>query len=291
MVKCSRCESAAVTGKYTATSNMALKNDKNKDWVVRGTTIQTCNECTSPKSRKNFETMPVFTRFEPKILNDLLGLYVDNPKKYNVMLNNVNHSDKKRYDVLIELKKPDDGGKRSIVVEIDEKQHYDTPKQFEADRLKEANYFIQKERYNKASHLRVRVSEDSKDACIEKNKRKCVLKDEKKYFSNLEKTKNYIKSALGEKPANITKAYIDYSKNESIKPYEYKTFSDVKEAKKVTKSVNNITKTMKNVKIEEVKAPKVQRNAATKPKVDKSLCKVCGRPATFAPGKCGYHKN
>jgi hypothetical protein len=227
--KCVRCNKAEVTNKYPCASNWPTKKEP-----VKGENkekIQTCNGCTSPKSRLRLHEKNAFSRYEHQFLNLIVKDYVKN-ENYTVMLNLRNESDSTRYDALIETIGTEAKSKNSIMIEIDELGHYTTPEYFEKDRKKEKNYFTQRKNYNKTSFIHIRVGENLPGACVSKNSENCSVNNQKLFDKNMKNVDKFIKKSLGDSKITIKNAYIDFSTDEDVKDYPFK---NIEQSKKYTK--------------------------------------------------------
>lgn len=234
--KCARCDKAQVTSKYISKSNWPTKKEPVKGQVKDK--IETCNGCTSPLSRIFLHEQNVFKRYEHQFLNLVIKDYVKS-EKYTVMLNLKNDSDSTRYDALIETISTESKSKNSIMIEIDELGHYNTPSYFQKDRKKEKNYFDQRKTFNKTSFIHIRVGENLPGTCVSKSKEKCITINKKLFDKNMKRVYKFINQSLSNSKVKIKTAYIDFSIDKDITNYPFKT---IQESKQYTKSRNTKTK-------------------------------------------------
>jgi len=233
---CDRCVSdiKCVTPQYPAKSDNPI-NKKCRERLGIDTnsalteTIQTCNKHTSPTSRQILHQRNVFTRYEFQFFNVLLS---ELPVDYTVHLNEVNEKTDtctlaSRYDALI-FNRTKLRESYAINIELDEEQHYNKPKQFEEDRIKEACFM---EKYGniikKLYIFRIRVGEDKPTTCVEKYNKKSIVKIRAQFDENMRRCIEHIRKALLGHKVN-PHAYIDFSENKKVSEYPFKDFEDVK---------------------------------------------------------------
>jgi hypothetical protein len=236
MSYCDRCVSdiKCVTPQYPATSINPI-NKKCRERLGIDTnsalteTIQTCNKHTSPTSRQILHQRNVFTRYEFQFFNVLLS---ELPVDYTVHLNEVNEKTDtctlaSRYDALI-FNRTKLRESYAINIELDEEQHYNKPKQFEEDRIKEACFM---EKYGniikKLYIFRIRVGEDKPTTCVEKYNKKSIVKIRAQFDENMKRCIEHVRKALLGHKVN-PHAYIDFSENKKVSEYPFKDFEDVK---------------------------------------------------------------
>ena len=233
---CDRCVSdiKCVTPQYPAKSDNPI-NKKCRERLGIDTnsalteTIQTCNKHTSPTSRQILHQRNVFTRYEFQFFNVLLS---ELPVDYTVHLNEVNEKTDtctlaSRYDALI-FNRTKLRESYAINIELDEEQHYNKPKQFEEDRIKEACFM---EKYGniikKLYIFRIRVGEDKPTTCVEKYNKKSTVKIRAQFDENMKRCIEHVRKALLGHKVN-PHAYIDFSENKKVSEYPFKDFEDVK---------------------------------------------------------------
>jgi hypothetical protein len=227
MGTCSRCTSKSVTPIYPAKSDLKITDLFAKKAKISNPLlgafekkIETCNGCTSPESRIILHNKNVFKRYEFQFLNLILMDY-SSDNHYNIELNKVNKSDNKRYDAWISHTNKDIEHPTILNIEVDEFGHYTNKNYFKEDREKEKNFFKVNSK-NKAYILRIRIGEKNKSSCISKDKT-CKVKNPKLFDKNMKRTREYMKNIFKNSKKLYKIAYIDFSKDENVKEYPYKT--------------------------------------------------------------------
>jgi hypothetical protein len=140
---------------------------------------------------------------------------------YNIELNKVNKSDNKRYDAWISYTNKDIEHPTILNIEVDEFGHYTNKNYFKEDREKEKNFFKVNSK-NKAYILRIRIGEKDKTPCVSKDKT-CKVINTPLFDKNMKRTREYMKNIFKNSKKLYKIAYIDFSKDENIKEYPYKT--------------------------------------------------------------------
>jgi hypothetical protein len=225
MNSCYRCDKTCVTPQYVCRSDYpvtekARKTLKIKTDVtsVRDKKIQTCNICTSPDSRVALHDKNLFTRYETQFINKILiGL----PMGIITEANTVNN-DKTRYDLLLSNGKTEKEADTVLLIEIDEKQHFDQ-KGWIDGKLREA-VFKKKYGISKKFIIRIRVSEDGKlddgeksKACVGKSGKNVCVVNTSLFDKNLKIVKDYISQVFSKKKPKISESYINFSDNFGLK--------------------------------------------------------------------------
>ena len=316
MSECSRCPGddpkKSVTGIYKANTTLPVSLDfaisnkiKNRIDGAKNKKIQTCNICTSPKSRTELHEKNVFKRYEFQFLNLIIKDVLENHGDADILMNKTNISDNKQYDTLITKRRKEDvkdSNKIALNIEVDESSHYTKPDYFTRDRAKEENFFkVREEKNGKAYIIRVRVGENFNTACVKKEGvRKdgvCSVTDSIKFEKNMKLVQKYVDDALNGRKMD-KHVYINFADNNGIIKYPYANFTSAHEsALKSTKSLpnlptnptkpvkpakdmlNDLTKAMSNFKIDEPSRKRVECSR-----------KNCKEKTTSVGGKCKKHR-
>jgi len=248
MSYCDRCVDniKCVTPRYVALTDSPIsKNGKTRLRIntdsAKARIIQTCNKHTSPKSREILHQDNVFKRYEHQFLNLLLKNVSE--YGYTIHLNEVNKgigscTKETRYDALV-FNRTRMNVSYAINIELDEQQHYNTSKQFEADRIKE-KCFIQKygNMLKKIYIFRVRVGENKSTSCVGKNNNNtCKVTNKARFDRNMILSRNHIANAL-QGASNNHHAYIDFSNDTGVSTYKYKQYTDITGRRAVKKDDN-----------------------------------------------------
>jgi hypothetical protein len=212
--KCSRCLKKSVSKKYISTTgpNISVKNNPKL-----GEDIQTCNLCTSPLTRKKFDNGNSFDRFETHLLNIIL-LEIQKNKNIKYISANLVNPDTTRYDLHLADTPDKNDATKSLLVEIDEAQHFDLAGKYDGE-IREQIFF---RKYNGPGVLRIRVAEDGKlddgSKCtpvLTKSGGYVCISNEKRYRSNIKKITDYIAKFF--KTGGLKIAYINIADDIGIR--------------------------------------------------------------------------
>jgi hypothetical protein len=238
MTKCVRCDKTSIVNHIAKSEWANIKtgtHDKKKD-------INTCIECISPKSRVTVSDK--FKRYEYAFLNSIYHFLDEKMPRITKETNTVN-KDKTRYDLLLSDGKTEKEAKFVILVEIDEKQHFNKPGFIDGQMRED----IFKNKYGKAKKfiLRIRVSEDGKldngevcSSCININSSKLVtISNKNRYNKNMKTVTDHITSVFSLKKPKILHAYINFSDDIGIRDF---TKIDIKISGIMKKDMDKVKK-------------------------------------------------
>lgn len=204
---CVRCNKRSVSKTYTSTTTPV------------GEKIETCNLCTSPKSRKILDITKGFDRFEPHLLNIIL-LEASMNKNIKYRTANAVNPDTTRYDLLLGNDENLSISTKTLLVEVDESQHFDLAGKYDGEIREEI--FFRKFSNNGPGVLRIRVAEDGKlddgNKCtpvLTKTGGYVCISNEKRYRSNIEKITDYIAKFFRQSSMKI--AYINIADDVGIR--------------------------------------------------------------------------
>jgi hypothetical protein len=261
--KCFRCVNVPHIHTYQAKStkkisrlayDAAKKLDPNYDSLdPEGKLIRTCVRCTSDESVADMEDSVELsgTAFEFFVLMKIrehinnLGLFKNMALEYNS-----SNTDEKEYDLLISdggtLRKP----RRIILIEVDEKQHYNNEEEFLKDRAKEF-YFLntfrkgpnkqgsktnKKDGTGNATILRIRVGENGGrdeggknlakgDRCIVKEDTpsgmpgKIIIQNPDLFRKNVDRIIKHIERFFSDNGDFSKSAYINLNNDTGVQDY------------------------------------------------------------------------
>ena len=247
--KCYRCGTKnQCSQEYRADSSNPVNTKAQKILKIntsnaRDKPIECCVQCISPGSRMKLHKREVFVKPENMFLNYIVSK-VDKKitegltKTFNIEEITQTNPDKvDKYDMTLSK------GNRYILVEIDEKQHFEKRK-FHEDRGREKRFWSN---HPGSPVLRIRVGDgttkfEKVNACIIRDRGKCSIVDQEKFNNNMIRVIDHIVSYLDGSNV-IQHAYIEFFNRTGIQD-----FKKVFEYTPATKN-NSLSTIMKSIQM------------------------------------------